>query len=47
MGDLNNIEGEGSTNKEVGPFGLGKRNEETRCYQFLQVTRSGSGEYLV
>jgi hypothetical protein len=27
MGYINNIVGEGSTDKVVGPFGLGKRNE--------------------
>jgi hypothetical protein len=27
MGDFNSILGEGSTDKVVGPFGLGKRNE--------------------
>ena len=27
MGDFNSIVGEESTDKEVGPFGLGRRNE--------------------
>ena len=27
MGDFNSIVGEGSTDKVVGPFGLGRRNE--------------------
>ena len=30
MGDFNSIVGEGSTDKVVGPFGLGKRNERAK-----------------
>jgi hypothetical protein len=39
MGDFNSIMGEGFTDKVVGPFGLGKRNERDKILiNFLQAT---------
>ena len=37
MGDFNSIVGEGSTDKVVGPFGLGRRNERQDAHRLLQA----------
>ena len=43
MGDFNSILGEASTNKVVGHFGLGKRNERGKTLiHVCKATRSGS-----
>ena len=42
MGDFNSIVGEGSTDKVVGPFGIGRRNERGKM-----VIDFSSDEYVV
>ena len=47
MGDPNSSVGDGSTNKAIGIFVLGRRNERQNTHQLLHATRSGSDEYNV
>ena len=47
MGDFNSIVGEKSTDKVVGPFGLGRKNKRQDAHRLLQSTWSRSDEYVV